>query len=285
MKFYCIFEDPDDSVQALKESCEQRGLDFVKLSPTSFDYSKPFNAEVGDLLYRVMIGKAARTLEQVTVNEKITTFHKNYQRAMASYSNVYIYQKHNIPHPKTIPLLTNDRDLLKSFVESLGGFPVIIKALGGSHGVGVMKIDSLSSLFSVTDYLLKSPGEYVLKAFIDTNTSARLIVLGGEVVSSIRYTSHHKDDFRSNVGDILDYQAEDFGQDIEASAVAAVQALDIEFGGVDILIDEATDNHYVAEVNFPCFFPRAQQETGVDISGMMIDYLVQKARLRSPDHE
>ncbi|KKQ46317.1 MAG: hypothetical protein US63_C0003G0030, partial [Candidatus Moranbacteria bacterium GW2011_GWC2_37_8] len=48
-----------------------------------------------------------------------------------------------------------------------------------------------------------------------------------------------------------------------------------EFGGVDILIDR-NGEHYLIEANFPCFFPRCQMLTGVDISGMMLDYLVQK---------
>ncbi|KKQ44614.1 MAG: hypothetical protein US63_C0025G0019, partial [Candidatus Moranbacteria bacterium GW2011_GWC2_37_8] len=54
------------------------------------------------------------------------------------------YKANDITMPKTLNLFSRDRDLLQKYVEFLGGFPIIIKSLGGSHGVGVMKIDSFS---------------------------------------------------------------------------------------------------------------------------------------------
>lgn len=54
----------------------------------------------------------------------------------------------------------------------------------------------------------------------------------------------------------------------------AVKALGLEFGGVDVMI--TNDGPKVVEVNYPCFFPRCQMLTGVDIAGQMVEYLVNK---------
>ena len=61
-------------------------------------------------------------------------------------------------------------------------------------------------------------------------------------------------------------------------AVKAVRSLGYEFGGVDILFEEETNNPYIAEVNFPCFFPTTQRLTNIDISGKMIDFLINKSK-------
>ena len=112
----------------------------------------------------------------------------------------------------------------------------------------------------------------MIRQFIPVTTSARLIVLGGKVVDSIEYRAP-KNDFRSNVG-VPNVKPKKFAKGIEETAIKAVDALDLEFGGVDILIHG--DKHYLTEVNCPCFFARAQNSTGTDIASLMIDYLHNK---------
>lgn len=278
--FFCIFENEDTSAKLLRKSCEERSIEFIHINPVDFDYTSKIHFEKGDLLYRIKTGQGAKNVERFLVNDKVTTFFVNFEVGNAIYENMFFHDKYGIPTPKTVFNIPTDRDLLKKYVEYCGGFPVIIKAMGGSHGVGVMKIDSLSSLLSVSDYLLSKKfgngnGDIVMKEFINVTRSARLIALGGKVIDSIEYQAP-SGDFRSNEGGIPNVEKKIFSDEINETAVRATQVLGLEFGGVDILIDEK-GNHYVAEVNFPAFFPRAQMLSGVDISGMMVDYLVQKS--------
>ena len=64
---------------------------------------------------------------------------------------------------------------------------------------------------------------------------------------------------------------------LAAVAIAAVRALRLEFGGVDVL--EAPDGRlYVLEANFPCYFGQAQVVAGIDVAGAMVEHLVAKSR-------
>ena len=64
---------------------------------------------------------------------------------------------------------------------------------------------------------------------------------------------------------------------IFALAERAVAALGLEFGGVDILVDEQ-GTATIAEVNFPCNFARNQMNTGTDVAGLLVDHLMAKSQ-------
>jgi len=140
--------------------------------------------------------------------------------------------------------------------------------------MGVIKVDSFSSLLSITDYLIHSNQQAVLRKFIEHEEHARLIVLGDSVISSIAYKKP-TDDFRTNVGEKPNVVGKKYSTEVQEIAVKSSKSLGFEFAGVDIIIDKS-GTPYLAEVNFPCYFPRAQEATGDDISGMMVDYLIGK---------
>lgn len=281
MKFFCLKADRNViTPQLLAESCKQRGIEFVEINPTTFDYTEPSPLSAGDLFYRAtdVTTNGALEVENFLLNSKIATFYTEVEPYIPSPENLdfVILQKNGFPIPLTINHLTNDKQLLKKYADYVGGFPLIIKALGGSHGVGVMKVDSLSSLFSLADHLYNQNNSYILREFISVTSSARLVVLGDQVIDSIEYSAP-EGDFRSNEGKVPNVKPKKFNADIENLAVKAVKSLSLEFGGVDILVD-ANNKVYITEVNFPCFFARCQMLTKVDISGQMIDYLVNKSK-------
>ena len=278
--FYCILSHHQITNELLAKSVQQRGVNFVGIDEES--PLEAFQEDVPALLYRARTSKKARVLEHLLINDKTTTFYADKWRSQLHLDNVIaaniIHQKNHIPIPETIFSLTNNKKTLTDCVEKLG-LPIIIKAAGGSHGVGVMKVDSLSSLFSIADYLLASGNaQFILRKFIDTTKSARLIVLGNEVIDSIEYIAPIGD-FRSNEGAVPHVEPKQFPTELKMVAVKAVQTLGIEFGGVDILIDDS-GKFYVTEVNFPCFFARCQMITSIDISGKMIDHLLTKQQSR-----
>jgi RimK family alpha-L-glutamate ligase len=275
-RFYCIFTDHDDSSKLLKKACQTKGVKFIQLNPEDYDFTQSIKFAKEDMLYRVQVSGKAKDLEKFLIDRQVTTFYKNYERAISSRSNILAYIKEGIPTPKTIYRLTRNKELLSKYAKQLG-FPLIIKAMGGSHGVGIIKVDSPSSLFSIADYLLANDrkANLIMKKFIDVKNSARLLVLGDKVIDSIQYRAP-KGDFRSNEGATPNVAKKKFPKIIEEIGIKAVQAIGVEFAGVDILIDKKGKG-YVAEVNFPCFFPRAQKLTGTDISRMMVEYLIDKS--------
>jgi glutathione synthase/RimK-type ligase-like ATP-grasp enzyme len=141
-----------------------------------------------------------------------------------------------------------------------------------------MRLDSLPALRSVLDYVSNGSSDFVLRKYISNARHLRIIVIGSEVKDVIEYKSQ-SGDFRTNA--VATPQVEvvkDLPGDIAASAVSSVHELGLEFGGIDVLVDENGDYH-IAEVNFPCNFARNQANTGADIAGMIIDYLLKKRSL------
>jgi hypothetical protein len=282
-KFYVVSAKDSSSagviVELLRVACESRAIPFISLHPETVDWTDLPQLEAGDMLYRTEDNHfgGVRQLAWALIQKNTATFFSDYDQSFASYEDYMILQKKNISTPPTIPYLSPNRTILEKSVDTLGGFPIIIKALGGSHGVGVMKIDSLSSLFSVCDFIRKHSKEIILRKFIPSTYSARLIVLGDSVIDSIQYNAP-KGDFRSNEGATPNVAPMKFSSEVEATAVAAVKALNLEFGGVDIMVEESSNQHFVTEVNFPCYFARCQNLTGTDISGQMVEYLLAKGK-------
>lgn len=289
MKFFTITNqicDPDNaSVRLLRKSCLERGLEFVSLDCASISTAQVKPLGEGDLLYSVWDDNAAFTIERLLLTGEVTSFYIDPLRPSNEFQNGYEaiidHFKAGLPIIPTHFVTSWEHGILDDAVAGLGGYPVILKRLGGSHGLGTMKVDSSSSFHSVCDYIRQSDpeGRFVLRRFLEGAEHLRCIVLGNQLTDAVKYLPV-KGDFRTNAIHDIQVTSFDAGQSISDIAVKAVSVLGLEFGGVDILID-AQKEPYIAEVNFPCYFPRCQLATGVDISGMMVDYLIDKCRMLS----
>lgn len=282
MKFYCIVKNRNKKSIAkklLKKNCVKKGVDFLLVESEKYDFSKDYQLSNSDLLYRVATDPKSVTVEKKLLNDKCVSVYSDYTNGINKTKHEFLIQeKKSLPIIKTIVDVPNDAKLLKKYVDYLNGFPVVIKATGGSHGRGIMKIDSWESLLSVSDFLNSEPlqltcSDYIMREFIDHSEQARLVVLENKVIAS-KENRKNSDDFRLNKN--IKESAKKYSSEIEKTAIRAVNSLGWRFGGVDILIGD-NGKHYIAEVNLPCNFARTQLLTGIDIAGIMIDYLIKKA--------
>jgi glutathione synthase/RimK-type ligase-like ATP-grasp enzyme len=171
---------------------------------------------------------------------------------------------------------STEQTLLDSFVERLGGFPVVLKVPGGEGGLGVMRVDGMVTLVSLVDYLVRAQGHVpLLSAYIPDAVHHRVIVVGDQAVAS--YENPIRDgDFRS----IPSLEPEAYSGTVAPAlgqiAVAATRAERLAFAGVDLIV-HPTGRVYVLEVNYPCYFAQATLGGGIDVAGRMVDYLVARA--------
>jgi glutathione synthase/RimK-type ligase-like ATP-grasp enzyme len=209
--------------------------------------------------------------------EGVATFYSHSEGPLVRKINpLLVFRRAGLPAPRWVHVTTRARGILRRYVERMGGFPVILKYPGLSRGVGVTRIDSLPSLFSIVDYTV-SHGDYsVLCAYVHPATHWRAILVGNRIVSCYRNVVD-EDDFRTSGSD----QEEDYRAPVpmglEEAAIGAVRALGHEFGGVDIL-EHTSGRLYVLESNHPCYFASEQLAIGTDVSGAMIEHLFQKSR-------
>ena len=165
--------------------------------------------------------------------------------------------------PITI-MLTNDEQLDYA-VKSLGDkFPIIVKTMFGTHGIGVIRADSMPSLRSIVQQLLKSGTEFLLQECIEHEKSGRIILLNGEVLASSMRTVP-KNDFRSNGH--LGSKWEKYEPKEEEIAVAkkCAEAVNVNFAAIDYVV-EKDGTIAVFEVNGSPGFESMQEITDFDIA-------------------
>lgn len=263
------------TVELLREAATQRGLQTIEIDSRTFDPDTAERPVPGDLLYRPSAALSTLRVEQLLAIEGVATFFRSLDRVrFRPPAQDILLQQAGIPMPRTVLTLPDTREGLAAAVERLGGFPVILRAPGGEGGVGIMRLDSLPSLASVADYVKSTRASPILTEFVPDASSWRVIVLGGSAIASYR-SIPAPGDFRSNVRGASIEIGDDAPEPVARIAVAAAGALGLEFGGADILVSE-TRPPLLTELNFPCYFPQAQDHAGVDIAGLMLDHLLAK---------
>jgi len=277
MKFYALRgklnDDAQIRVNSLQKACAARGIEYVDINVAEADFSDPPVPDKGDILFQVSL--TSGKLSRLMISDDIASVFRKMKYGLAPSHQLIPHERNGIPMPRTIHKMTRDHARLEKYVTACGGYPVILKARGGTHGVGVMKIDSFASLVSILDYI-PSDADVVMRQFIETDSSERLVVLGDEVVASYRY-HRQSEDIRANAATDLKIEAMEYSAEMQETAVKAVHVLGVEHGGVDMVLDK-DGNHYVLETNVPfCNFGRAIEATGIDVGDLLVEYLSQKS--------
>lgn len=261
-----------------KSACNKLNIEFISYDINTVDPATLSDLSADDLLYRSKVGPQARLIERMLISQHCSHFYTNWASAFnVRGGSYYLHKKLGLPVIPTVPFLPKTNEGILKAVDELGQFPIIVKAVGGSQGVGVMRIDSLQSLRSVLDYLRSISAQVLLRKYVPHEYYARMVVVGNSVVAS-HTTYTNEDEFRTNAGKLEDNKREArvFSEEIQKICVEAVHAHGSETGGVDLLFDE-NDKPYIAEVNFPNDFGQTQEITGIDIAHEMVKYLMSKA--------
>lgn len=277
MRFHSVDDGvPEPTTRFLRQACAARGVEYVHVDPRRFDFADERQLAPGDLLYRPAISLQAIRVEQFLYADGVSTFYRDadgifFNPASAS----LLFQRAGLPIPRTYFVHSTSRPLLDGWVRQLGGYPVVVKLLGYSRGLGVMRADSPEALYSLVDYTVAEGKTPLLAAYVEDAVHWRLIVVGDRVVAGYR-NRKDENDFRTYAEkDPVDF-TQPIRPEMAAVAVGAVRALRYEFGGVDVL-EHPSGRLYLLESNFPCYFATPQEVVGTDVAGAMLDHLMQKA--------
>ena len=183
-------------------------------------------------------------------------------------------QDYGLTQPKTV--LIPNANTWEEALESLDSkFPIIMKTLEGSKGVGVLFIESERQIESLVQ-LLYSQNEDVdllIQEYIKTDGDIRVIVLGGKVIASMK-RDVVEGDFRSNVSQgakVKEYELTDL--ELEQCLLAA-KAIDGSWTAVDFIPSKnpKTEPPYILEVNHSPGTEGIEKATGDNIVKKVIDF-------------
>ena len=217
-------------------------------------------------------------LDLLSQLEKIGICMVNSRQTVAISSDKYRtylkLQDFGLTQPKTV--LIPDVNGIDKAVEILDKkFPIILKTLEGSKGVGVLFIESERSLKSIVQ-LLFSQNENVdllIQEYIKTDGDIRVIVLGGKVIASMK-RDVIEGDFRSNVSQgakVKEYNLTDL--EIEQCLLAA-KAVDGIWTAVDFIPSSDKENKppYILEVNHSPGTEGIEEATNKNIVKTVIEH-------------
>ena len=219
------------------------------------------------MLYCAAADRASALLEKLLFAEGTVALHDPH---FICDQPEILFRQRGLPTPRTVFAPAPDEAGLLRQIDWLGGWPVVVKCAGLEGGRGVSLAHDLADLRAHLD----TGRGGLIEAYVPHRRSWRVTVLGGRALASSAMQPP-AGDFRANVpGFSIDDKA-DKPAGLEALAIAAVSALRLDFGGVDIIEGEG-GTLSLCEVNFPCAFDFQQHATGVDIAGALVDHLVAK---------
>ncbi|RVU47860.1 RimK family alpha-L-glutamate ligase [Lujinxingia sediminis] len=172
-----------------------------------------------------------------------------------------------LPVPPTVSLY--DAERLDETVDQLGGLPIIIKLIKGSHGVGVIRCDTIETLRSTVETLWSLNEEVLLQRYIGESAGKdlRVFVVAGEVVGAMERRAG-PGEFRANLHRGGSAQAVDLSDELREIALRATEALGLGIAGVDLLM--SAYGPLILEVNASPGLEGIEAATGKDIARQII---------------
>ena len=118
--------------------------------------------------------------------------------AADKYRSYIRLKDYGLTQPKTV-LIANEASIEKSFENLDTKFPIILKTLRGSKGVGVLFVESERALTSIVQLIFKtdSQADLIIQEYIKTEFDIRVMILSGKVVATMQ-RGVLEGDFRSN---------------------------------------------------------------------------------------
>ena len=178
--------------------------------------------------------------------------------------------------PKTA--LIQDEDTIPKALEIVGEkYPLILKTLRGSKGVGVLFIESRRSLDSTCQLLWKinKDTELLLQSYIKAPFDVRVHILGDTVLASMR-RDVAEGDFRSNYSQGAKVKSYKLSEDEKLICLKAAKAV----GGVWTAVDyiKNKDEVFILEVNNSPGTEGIEKATKENILRNILEYFKDKSK-------
>ncbi|MBP9758944.1 ATP-grasp domain-containing protein [Candidatus Dojkabacteria bacterium] len=173
---------------------------------------------------------------------------------------------------KTNDLKIIERAFFNDLVQELS-LPFIIKPVKGARGYNIHKIQYYED-FSVFINKYSNTRYFLFQEFIPNNGDYRVIVVGGKVVGMFKRIPN-EGEFRANIsrggsGEIVTDRK--LVKKIGDFALKACKVLEIEIGGVDVMLSEKNGMLYFIEVNRSMQWKGFERTTGINVAAHIVDY-------------
>lgn len=183
--------------------------------------------------------------------------------------------RHNIDMPRTV--FIRQASGLKAAIEAVGGFPVILKLLSGTQGIGVMIAESYRTIESTLDTLWSLGQDILIQECIQESLGkdVRIIVAGDKVIAAMTRTARIGE-FRANIHRGAVGAQLEMTEEYRETAVRAAKATKLEIAGVDMLLGKSGPK--VIEVNSSPGLEGIEAATGINVGRRILEYCAERVK-------
>ncbi|MDB2593024.1 RimK family alpha-L-glutamate ligase [Gammaproteobacteria bacterium] len=161
------------------------------------------------------------------------------------------------------------------------GFPLVIKNVSGTQGVGIYLCESESKFIDIMDliYANNPRANIILQEFISKSygKDLRVFVVGGKVVGCMQRSSSNS--FKANFSRGGQVSSFELTPEIEWLSTETARLFKLDIAGVDLLFDDS--EFKICEANSSPGFLGLEKVTGKVIAESIIDYILLRIGLNS----
>jgi RimK family alpha-L-glutamate ligase len=174
-----------------------------------------------------------------------------------------------IPFPRTV-LARQPSDVAR-MVKHVGGPPVILKLLSGTHGKGVMLGKDIDEIQASLETVWALNQTLLIQEFVrdSAGEDIRVLVIGGRAIGAMKRTAK-LGSFRANVHQGADVAEHPLDDELEWLALRAAEVMQLDIAGVDLV--RGSKGYQVIEVNSGPGFEGFEKATGKNVAAEMLRY-------------
>lgn len=163
-------------------------------------------------------------------------------------------------------------EFLDTIIEKLG-FPMVVKKVYGSLGIGVYRVDTKEELIELYKEICHEPLLFQRYMSSSSGKSVRVIVVDGKVFGG--FIRKNGGDFRSNFGVTAGSEKLENSKKYFDFAAKIAEKLKIEYAGIDLLDDE-NGEIVLCEINSNAFFEEFEKVTGLNVAKAFAEMVKRK---------
>lgn len=277
-------------VDRLVKTAANHGIDIMVLSPDQIDiivFGEQRNSILVDevptslpdfILPRMGAGTSYFALAVIRHLERMGVYSVNSSQSIENVKDklytLQILAEANLPIPKTILLKF---PVEPTIVAKHLKFPVVVKTLSGTQGMGVFLSTSQGSFEDLMQLIhaTNKSANIILQEYIEFSEGRdlRVLVVGGRVVGAMERTAR-EGSFKANCsigGTAVRYK---LTHQIESLAVDISRILNLDIAGIDLLFDK--NGFKICEVNSSPGFEAMENYCGLDIASEIIGFIQEK---------
>jgi len=160
-----------------------------------------------------------------------------------------------LTQPKTVMIDSSKSNIIEKQFNDLDlEFPVVIKKLEGSYGIGIMIADSMLGLKTIVQTLYREESvhqqgeDVILQEFVEHKHDYRAHVLDGQVIAAMKRTPQ-EGDFRSNVSLGASTESIELSDIEKQHCIMAATQVNARWCAVDFIRSDKENSPIILEVN------------------------------------